>query len=54
MVAAQRIRNVTLVKGEKKSCEVPLQYSKTDLVINSIQDKKGEDIVVLNLENIPG
>jgi ribosome-associated protein len=30
-----------------------LQYSKTGLVIDSIQDKKGEDIVVLNLEHIP-
>lgn len=30
-----------------------LQYSKTDLVIDSIQDKKGEDIVVMNLEHIP-
>lgn len=37
----------------KRAAKSSLQYSKTDLVINSIQDKKGEDIVVLNLENIP-
>jgi len=37
----------------KRAAKTSLQYSKTDLVINSIQDKKGEDIVVLNLENIP-
>ena len=30
-----------------------MQYSKTALVIDSIQDKKGEDIVVLHLEHIP-
>ncbi len=29
-----------------------LQYSITDLVIESIQDKKGEDIVVLDLRNV--
>jgi ribosome-associated protein len=38
---------------KKAAPSAPLQYSKADLVIDSIQDKKGEDIVVLNLEGIP-
>lgn len=38
---------------KKVEKSIPLQYSKSELVINSIQDKKGEDIVLLNLESIP-
>jgi len=40
-------------KNTRKKTAASEQYSLTDIVIDSIQDKKGEEIVVLNLEHVP-
>lgn len=40
-------------KNTRKKVPASKQYSIADVVIDSIQDKKGEDIVVLDLQKVP-